>query len=62
MNLQLGRAVFSMTIATLLLGAMPALADLEHVRRYVPEFDPSTVGAIVALLVGGGALVARRRR
>lgn len=61
-----------MTIATLLLGATPALAQEgerghegesgDHFRRSVPEFDPTTVGALVALLVGGGVLVARRRR
>jgi hypothetical protein len=57
-----GRAVFTLTIATVLLGAMPALAQWDRVRRSVPEFDPTTVGAIVAILVGGGALLARRRR
>lgn len=72
MNLQPGRAVFSLTIATLLLGATPALAQErerghqggsgDHFRRSVPEFDPTTVGAIVALMVGGGVLLARRRR
>ncbi len=27
-----------------------------------PEFDPAAVGAIAAVLVGGGVLLARRRR
>jgi LPXTG-motif cell wall-anchored protein len=27
----------------------------------VPEFDASTVGAIAALVAGGGVLLARRR-
>jgi hypothetical protein len=30
--------------------------------RSIPEFDPAAVGAISALLVGGGVLIARRRR
>jgi MYXO-CTERM domain-containing protein len=74
---KLGRVAFSVGLASLLLGAMPALSDGggdrsdrnghrsekgSHSSRSVPEFDPSTVGAIVALLVGGGALLARRRR
>jgi len=31
-------------------------------RRSVPEFDPATIGAVAALVAGGGILVARRRR
>lgn len=30
--------------------------------RSVPEFDPATVGAITAVVAGGGVLIARRRR
>ncbi len=30
--------------------------------RSVPEFDPLTVGAVAAVLAGGGVLVARRRK
>jgi hypothetical protein len=73
----LGRAFFAVTMATLLVGAMPALAQKQNDQgennndqgerttsrsRSVPEFDPTTVGAIAAILVGGGALLARRRR
>jgi MYXO-CTERM domain-containing protein len=62
MDLKACRAFLSVSVATMLLGAMPALAQYERMRRCVPEFDPTTVGAIAALLVGGGALLARRRR
>ncbi len=27
-----------------------------------PEFDPATAGGVAAVLVGGGILIARRRR
>ena len=30
--------------------------------RDIPEFDPATVGAIAAIVAGGGVLVARRRK
>jgi hypothetical protein len=62
MDGHIAKAVFSTTIATLLLGAMPALADWERFHRSVPEFDPTTVFAIVAIMVDGGALLTRHRR
>ena len=31
-------------------------------RRWVPEFDPATAGAIAVLLAGGGVLLVRRRK
>lgn len=62
MNRIPGRAALAATFVALLLWAAPAWADRHHRPRSVPEFDPSTVGAIVAILVGGGALLARRRR
>jgi hypothetical protein len=57
-------------IAALLLGAAllvaPLSADAQQhhrgrERRGVPEFDASAVGAIAALVAGGGVLLARRR-
>ncbi len=34
-----------------------------HTRPHsIPEFDPTTAGAIAAVLAGGGVLIARRRR
>lgn len=33
-----------------------------HRARSVPEFDPLTVGGIAAVIVGGGVLIARRRK
>ncbi len=30
--------------------------------RSVPEFDPAAIGAVAALAVGGGVLLARRRK
>lgn len=75
MNTRAWQAFLFTAVATLLLGAMPALAQNQNdqgqnnndqgsrrISRSVPEFDPTTVGAIAALLVGGGALLARRRR
>jgi hypothetical protein len=74
MSGSLGRTVFAVAASTLLLGAVPALAGdgnghgeneggrSSRTSRSVPEFDPTTVGAIAAILVGGGALLARRRR
>ena len=48
---------------------LPVLADADggHGRggrrpRAVPEFDMAAVGAIGALLAGGGYLLARRRK
>jgi hypothetical protein len=70
----LGRTFFAVAASTLLLGALPALAGdgndqgenenggSRRTSRSVPEFDPTTAGAIAAILVGGGALLARRRR
>ncbi len=70
----LSRTFFAMATSALLLGAIPALAGdgddqgenedgrRSRTSRSVPEFDPTTVGAIAAILVGGGALLARRRR
>jgi len=31
-------------------------------RRSVPEFDPAAIGAVAAIVAGGGLLIARRRR
>ncbi len=39
----------------------PSHGERGH-RRSVPEFDPATVGAIAALVAGGGVLIARRRK
>jgi hypothetical protein len=59
-----------MTVALLSLMVIPLAATADdreglgggHSRRSIPEFDPSTVGAIAALIAGGGILLARRRR
>lgn len=54
--------------ALLLLLAAPAvsLADRESEgqrhRRSVPEFDLAALGAVGALLAGGGYVLARRRK
>lgn len=49
-------------VAALLLSAVTAEAQTSRRRRWVPEFDPATVGAIATLLVGGGILIKNRRR
>ncbi len=36
--------------------------DRHRSRHSVPEFDPTAAGAVVALVVGGGVLLARRRK
>ena len=58
------RALVTTAFAALLFAALPAQAQHHRppARHSVPEFDPASVGAITALLVGGGVLVARRRR
>lgn len=33
-----------------------------HGRRWVPEFDATTAGAIAVIVAGGAVLVARRRK
>ncbi len=59
-------SVFAMTLgAVLLLGSASAQNNQGHENDGVvsaPEFDPATAGAVAAILVGGGVLLARRRR
>jgi hypothetical protein len=55
-------AVRAAVVAALLLAAATAEAQQHRRRRWVPEFDPATVGAIATLLVGGGILIKNRRR
>jgi hypothetical protein len=66
-------ALKAAVIGVLLAGA-PALAQNQNgqgqnnndqggtTTRAVPEFDPTAVGVIAAIVAGGGLLVARRRR
>jgi hypothetical protein len=35
--------------------------DHHRVRHSIPEFDPASIGAIAAIVAGGGILIARRR-
>lgn len=58
----IARTIAAFTVAGLLLLAASADAQTSRRRRWVPEFDPATAGAIATLLVGGGVLIARRRR
>lgn len=68
MGRELRAAAFGLLIAVAL--ALPCLAvahEKEHGDRHssprgIPEFDPTAVGAIAALVAGGGILLARRRR
>lgn len=58
-------SVFAMTLgAVLLLGSASAQNNGHENDGVVtaPEFDPATAGAVAAILVGGGVLLARRRR
>jgi hypothetical protein len=69
-------AFLKAALVVLLLSSSSALADGEngkgkghaafrHERgsaQWVPEFDPAAAGAIAAIMVGGGVLMARRRR
>ena len=40
----------------------PTQNKREFGRSHAPEFDPTTAGAIGAVLAGGGILLARRRK
>ena len=61
------RIAMMVTVGALTLAA-PAVASAwwwsppppRPVRHSVPEFDPSSVGTAIALLVGGGYLLGRR--
>jgi hypothetical protein len=58
----LSNAARAAIVAALLLTAVSAEAQHHRRRRWVPEFDPATVGAIATLLVGGVILIKNRRR
>jgi hypothetical protein len=58
----LSNALRAAVVVALLLTAASAEAQTSRRRRWVPEFDPATVGAIATLLVGGGILIRNRRR
>jgi post-segregation antitoxin (ccd killing protein) len=55
-------AVRAAVVAALISTAVSAEAQQNRRRRWVPEFDPATAGAIATLLVGGGILIRNRRR
>jgi hypothetical protein len=61
----MNRAIAALLLGIALLAApLSASADSRdgrRARRGVPEFDASAVGAIAALVAGGGVLLARRR-
>ncbi len=58
-------SVFAMTLGAVLLLGSASAQNKGHENDGVvsaPEFDPATAGAVAAILVGGGVLLARRRR